>query len=132
AGISVHIMIGELPTLLGISEEQGHILLRLFHIVSRLGETNVYALAIGVGVLAATIGTAQISSRVPGALIGLVAAGLAVALFHLDARGVSVLGALPTHLPTLTLPAFPDTDELGHLVPLALVIAMVCIMQTAA
>jgi MFS superfamily sulfate permease-like transporter len=83
-------------------------------------------------VLAATIVTAQISSRVPGALIGLVAAGLAVALFHLDARGVSVLGALPAHLPTVALPAFPDTDELGHLVPLALVIAMVCIMQTAA
>ena len=82
--------------------------------------------------LAATIVTAQISSRVPGALIGLVAAGLAVALFHLDARGVSVLGALPAHLPKLALPAFPDTTELGHLVPLALVIAMVCIMQTAA
>ena len=33
AGISIHIIIGELPTLLGISEEQGHILLRLVHIV---------------------------------------------------------------------------------------------------
>ncbi len=129
AGISIHIIIGELPTLLGISDEQGHILLQLIHIVGRLGETNVYALAIGVGVLVATIVTARISSRVPGALIGLVAAGLAVALFHLD---VSVLGALPAKLPTLALPAFPDTDELGHLVPLALVIAMVCIMQTAA
>jgi sulfate permease, SulP family len=129
AGISIHIIVGELPTLLGISEEQGHILLQLIHIVGRLGETNVYALAIGVGVLVATIVTARISSRVPGALIGLVAAGLAVALFHLD---VSVLGALPAQLPTLALPAFPDTDELGHLVPLALVIAMVCIMQTAA
>src|SRR5258708_37771516 len=70
--------------------------------------------------------------RVPGALIGLVATGLAVALFYLDASGVSVLGTLPAQLPTLALPAFPDTDELGHLVPLALVIAMVCIMQTAA
>jgi sulfate permease, SulP family len=132
AGISVHIIIGELPTLLGISEEQGHILLRLIHIVGRLGEANIYALAIGVGVLVVTIVTARISPHVPGALIGLVGAGLAVALFHLDASGVAVLGALPAQLPTLALPAFPDTDELGHLVPLALVIAMVCIMQTAA
>src|ERR1700757_4517469 len=52
AGISIHIMIGELPTLLGISDERGHILLQLIHIVGRLGETNIYALAIGVGVLA--------------------------------------------------------------------------------
>ena len=132
AGIAIHIIIGELPTILGISAESGHVLLRLVHIVGRLGQANVYALAIGVGVLAATIGTAQISKRIPGALIGLVAAGLAVALFHLDARGVSVLGALPAHLPTLTLPTFPDPAEWGHLVPLALVIAMVCIMQTAA
>jgi sulfate permease, SulP family len=132
AGISIHIIIGELPILLGLSEEQGHILLRLVHIVGRLGETNVYALAIGAGVLVATLVTAQISPRVPGALIGLVAAGLAVALFHLDARGVSLLGALPAQLPTLAVPAFPDTAELGRLVPLALVIAMVCIMQTAA
>src|SRR6195256_2827734 len=132
AGIAIHIIVGELPALLGIPDEQGHILLQLIHIVGRLGETNVYVLAIGVGVLAATIVTAQISSRVPGALIGLVAAGLAVALFHLDARGGSALRALPAALPTVALPAFPDTDELGHLVPLALVIAMVCIMQTAA
>jgi SulP family sulfate permease len=132
AGISIHIIIGELPTLLGIAEEHGHILLRLVHIVGRLGETNVYALAIGAGVLAATLVTARISPRVPGALIGLVAAGLAVVLFHLDARGVSLLGALPAQLPTLALPALPDANELGHLVPLALVIAMVCIMQTAA
>jgi MFS superfamily sulfate permease-like transporter len=132
AGISVHIIIGELPTLLGISEEQGHIVLRLVHIVGRLGETNVYALAIGTGVLIATMGTARVSPRVPGALIGLVGAGLAVALFNLDTRGVSMLGALPARLPTLAVPALPGLEELGSLVPLALVIAMVCIMQTAA
>jgi SulP family sulfate permease len=132
AGISVHIIIGELPTLLDISEEQGHIVLRLVHIVGRLGETNVYALAIGTGVLIATMGTARVSPRVPGALIGLVGAGLAVALFNLDTRGVSMLGALPARLPTLAVPALPGLEELGSLVPLALVIAMVCIMQTAA
>ena len=38
AGISVHIIVGELPTLLGIPDEQGHFLLRLVHILGRLGE----------------------------------------------------------------------------------------------
>src|SRR5258708_7996362 len=46
AGLSIHIIIGELPTLLGIPDEQGHILPQLVHIVGRLGETNVYALPI--------------------------------------------------------------------------------------
>jgi SulP family sulfate permease len=132
AGISIHIIIGELPTLLGIPEGQGHILLRLVHIAGQLGQTNVYALAIGLGVLSATLVTARISAHIPGALIGLVGAGLAVAVFHLDARGVEMLGALPARLPILALPGLPDIEELGSLVPLALVIAMVCIMQTAA
>ena len=132
AGISIHIIVGELPTLLGISEEKGHLLLRLFHILGRLGEANPYALALGAGVLAVTFGTARISSKVPGALIGVVGAGVVVALFHLQARGVSLLGALPVALPHLALPSLPGAAEFGHLVPLALVVAMVCIMQTSA
>src|SRR5262245_53385913 len=59
-------------------------------------------------------------------------AGIAVALFHLQSRGVSVLGPLSVALPHVALPPIPGVSELGHLVPLALVIAMVCIMQTSA
>jgi sulfate permease, SulP family len=132
AGVSVHIIVGELPTLLGMPEEQGHMLVRLVHILGRFGEANPYPLALGASVLIVTMGTARISSRVPGALIGLIAAGLAVAMFHLDARGVALLGALSVRLPGLVLPALPDVQELSRLVPLALVVAVVCIMQTAA
>src|SRR6516164_9507275 len=99
AGIAIHIMVGELPTLLGISEERGHMLLRLVHILGRLDETNLYTLALGTGVLIVTLGTARISSKVPGALIGVVAAGVAVALFHLQSRGVSLLEPLHVELP---------------------------------
>jgi sulfate permease, SulP family len=132
AGISIHIIVGELPALLGVSEEQGHMLVRLVHVLGRIGEANPYTVALGAGVLVVTIATAQISHRVPGALIGLVGAGLAVALFHLEARGVSVVGALSVPPPRFTLPVVPGIGEWSQLVPLALVVAMVCIMQTAA
>ena len=132
AGISVHIIVAELPTLLGIPEERGHLLLRLFHILGRLEETNPYTLVLGAGVLAVTLGTAKISAKIPGALIGIVAAGIAVALLHLQTRGVSLLDPLSIELPRLELPSLPDARELGHLVPLALIVAMVCIMQTSA
>jgi sulfate permease, SulP family len=65
-------------------------------------------------------------------VFSLVGAGVAVALFHLDARGVSVVGALSVPLPRLALPVLPGIGELTQLVPLALVVTMVCIMQTAA
>jgi sulfate permease, SulP family len=132
AGISIHIIVGELPTLLGIPEPRGHLFSRLGHILGALGNTNPYALALGAGVLAVTLGTAKISSRIPGAFIGLIGAGIAVAVFHLQNRGVNVLGALSVELPHLGLPSLPGAREIGQLVPLALVVAMVCIMQTSA
>ncbi len=132
AGISVHIIAGELPSLFGIAEEAGPVLLRLVHSVGRVGAANPYALGLGAGVLIVTIGTSWLSPRVPGALIGLVGAGLAVALFHLGEHGVGLLGAVSVPLPRLALPAPPDLATLGHMVQLALVVAMVCIMQTAA
>jgi SulP family sulfate permease len=132
AGISIHIIAGELPDLLGVPGGQGHMLLRLVDILRRIGDANPYTLALGAGVLIVTLVTAQISHRVPGALIALVGSGLAVAVFHLEARGVSVVGALSVPPPHLALPVMPAFGELTQLVPLALVVAMVCIMQTAA
>jgi SulP family sulfate permease len=132
AGISVHIIITELPTLLGVAETKGHLLVRLAQALGDIGQANPYTFALGVGVLVVTMATAQISHRIPGALIGLVGAGLAVALFHLDARGVGVVGALAVPAPHFALPAVQGIAELSRLVPLALVVAMVCIMQTSA
>src|SRR6516225_1195837 len=54
AGIAIHIIVGELPTLLGLPEVRGHVLARLFHILGRLGEANPYAFAVGGGVLVIT------------------------------------------------------------------------------
>jgi MFS superfamily sulfate permease-like transporter len=39
---------------------------------------------------------------------------------------------LSVELPHVTLPSLPSAHDIGQLVPLALVVAMVCIMQTAA
>ena len=67
---------------------------RLIHILGHVGDTNLYALALGAGVLVVTLGTASISFKIPGAFFGLLGGGIAVALFHLQSRGVNVLGAL--------------------------------------
>src|SRR5262249_34898981 len=75
---------------------------------------------------------AKISSKIPGAFVGIVLAGIAVALFQLQTHGVSLLNPLSVELPGLELPSVPGTREFAHLVPLALIVAMVCIMQTSA
>ncbi|MDM0018155.1 SulP family inorganic anion transporter [Variovorax saccharolyticus] len=132
AGIAVHIAVGELPTLLGVPDEKGHLLPRLVHVIGQLPQANPLALALGVGVLGVTLAASRLGPRIPGALIGLVGAGVVTASFHLETRGVSVLGPLAVTLPQLALPALPGIEEFGRMVQLALVVAMVCVMQTAA
>jgi MFS superfamily sulfate permease-like transporter len=132
AGISVHIIVGELHILLGVADSSGHLIARLIDILARLGEANPFTLALGLGVLAVTMASARISSRIPGALIALVGAGTAVAVFNLGGHGVSLLGPLTVPLPHLVIPQAPAIPELSRMLELALVIAMVCIMQTAA
>ena len=73
----------------------------------------------------------QLNRRIPGALIGLAASGFAVWQLALERHGVSVLGALPIAPPAMTL-ALPSWSEFTRLLPLSLIVALVCMMQTAA
>ena len=59
---------------------------------------------IGFGVLAVVAGSEAVSAKIPGALIGLVAATAAVIWAGLESKGVSVVGTVPATLPT---PSFP-------------------------
>lgn len=131
AGIAIHIIVSQLPGLLGLPAESGETLRRVGEIVSSLHLTNPYSLALGFGVFAIVFVSERISARIPGALIGVVLATAAVIIFGLADRGVAVLGALPNGLPRAGLPLVSLGDARA-LVPLALLIAIVVMVQTAA
>ena len=131
AGISVHIIVGQLPLLMGIDAPHGHLITRLTEILHQLPNANLYPVVISIGVLVGTLLAEKISARVPGALIGLVASGLVVWLWGLQNRGVAVLGALPIASPTITL-ALPTWNEFNSLLPISLIVALICMMQTSA
>ena len=99
AGIAIHIIVSQLPGLLGLPAESGETLRRVGEIAANLHLTNPYSLALGLGVFAIVFLAERVSARIPGALIGLVLATLAVVVFGLADRGVAVLGALPNGLP---------------------------------
>jgi sulfate permease, SulP family len=131
AGISVHIIVGQLPTILGLEVPRGPRINEAAAILLRLPETQPAPLLIGLGVLAVIILNERRSARIPGALIGLFASGLAVWQFALRDHGVAVLGALPVALPSPSL-ELPTLNEIAHLLPVSLAVALICIMQTAA
>jgi len=131
AGIAVHIVVGQLPSVLGVPDTQGRLAARFVQILHRLPDANPYALGIGLFVLVTTQATERVAKRLPGALLALMAVGVATAALHLERHGVDVLGALPATLPRIALP----TTKLGNALlisPLALIVALVCMMQTAA
>jgi SulP family sulfate permease len=131
AGISVHILISQLPAVLGLPTPSGATLQRLAVMVGHLNQANLFTLVIGLGVLAITAASERISARIPGALIGLALASVAVVLLGLESRGVSVLGAVAVAPPTLSIPEI-SVSHLTGLVSLSLIIAIVVMVQTAA
>jgi MFS superfamily sulfate permease-like transporter len=130
AGISTHIVLGQLPLVLGVPAGSGAPLVRLVAIVREMPHANPFTVVIGVAVFATTVAAERWNSRIPGALLGLALAGTAVAVWHLEAHGVAVLGALPLRLPRVAF-ALADVRAALQTVPVALIVALVCMVQTA-
>jgi sulfate permease, SulP family len=131
AGISVHILVSQMPGVLGLPSPGGPMLERIAVLARHLGETNIYTVSIGFGVLAVVAGSEAVSARIPGALIGLIAATLAVIWADLERKGVSVVGTVPGTLPAPSLPEIPP-ERWARLLPLSFLIAIVVMVQTAA
>jgi high affinity sulfate transporter 1 len=107
AGLAIVILIGQLPKLFGFSTDADGLVGEVVAFVQGLGETNPWALGIGLLSLAVILGLKVLSPRTPGILIAVVVAiGLSVVL-DLAARGVSVIGVLPQGFP---VPAFPAVE----------------------
>lgn len=131
AGISIHIVISQLPDLLGLPSGSGDVFHRLASIYAEAGQINPFSAVLGVGVFLAVLVGERISPRAPAALIALLAATAAVTLFDLPKRGVAVVGTLPKALPELSVPAVA-LEDMRTLVPMALLISLIIMVQTAA
>ena len=127
-GIAAHIVVSQLPSIFGIARGTGDLASQVVVIATNLSRLNPFSSVIGLGVFATMLLAERISARIPGALIGIALAVLVVVTFDLERRGVPVLGALPGGLPR---PALPTLDLLRPLTPLALIVTLVIMMQTA-
>jgi SulP family sulfate permease len=131
AGIACHIVISQLPFILGIAAPGGSLLQGFVTIAGKLGESNPVSLLLGLAVFETTILAERISPRIPGALLGITAAAAAVYWFGLEGDGVAVLGQMAGELPHLHVPSIAFA-ELLQTAPLAFVVAAIIMVQTAA
>jgi high affinity sulfate transporter 1 len=131
-GIALTVMLSQIPKLLGFSIESRGPLRDMWSIAQAVldGKTNVVALAIGAATLGAILLLKRFP-RVPGILLAVVGATLAVALFDLGARdAVAILGVMPHGLPLPTLPLI-DLDDLGPVATGGIAVALVSFADTS-
>ncbi len=130
-GVALIIVAHQLPDFFGLPPTAGSNQNRVGYVLTHLGQTNGWALAIGLGVLALLVVAERIDRRIPGALIGMVLSTALVAALDLEAHGVPVLGTIKTGAPHLGLSGL-SWSTVQSLAPLAAVVALVVVTQTAA
>ena len=127
AGIAIHIVVSQLPALLAIPGGGSTFLGAIASLARNIGQLNPHALVIGGFVFAAITASEKVDRRFPGALVAMALAAMAVMLFGWN---VPVLGVI--HPPAF-MPALPAVTlaDFTHLLPTALIVTLVVMIQTA-
>jgi high affinity sulfate transporter 1 len=117
-------IIGQVPHLLGISGTSGNFFTKLWYALNHLSEARLAPGLTGLLSLALMLLLRRFAGRVPAALVVLVVATIAVSLLGGEARGVDVVGSLPSGLPRFIVPQV-DLTTLQELALAALAIVLV-------
>jgi high affinity sulfate transporter 1 len=131
-GIALTVLLSQTPKLLGFSIESTDPVHDVVAIVRAVldGKTNRTALAVGGSTLAAIL-LLKPYKRIPGILIGVIAATVVVGTLGLEqSAGIKVLGPLPQGLPSFALPAISLSD-LQAVVIAGCAVAMVAFADTS-
>jgi SulP family sulfate permease len=131
AGVAVHILVSQAPVLMGVASPPGTTIEKIGALANEAGAANPATLLIGFGVFAAMLVAERISARIPGALLAIVVATLFSSVLGLEGRGVEALGVLPSQGLSFAMPHV-SFAEFSRLLPIALIVALVVMVQTAA
>ncbi len=129
AGAAVLIAASQLRHFLGLPLPSGESLLHTLALLVRsLDHINPYSAAIAVLTLVTATVVRRLRHRWPAMLIGLVVGSIACLVVDGPRHGVALVGALPGHLPPLSVPDF-SFYTLRELVPGAMAVAMLGLIE---
>ncbi len=104
-GIAASIIVGQMGKLFGIKINESDFIPTLYSLLSRIRETNLWALGVGLGTLVCLILLKRFVPRAPAALIAIVAAAVGLLLIGGTSHGVTLVGKLPAGLPHIAMPS---------------------------
>lgn len=130
AGAGVLISVNQLRHLMRIDADSSPVFFETVrNVAAGAGDVHLASLSLGLGTATVIVLVRRLRPKWPAALMGMIAAAVAVWALGLDDRGVRVLGRLPRSLPPLAdLPLF-DGEMLFRLAPGALAIAAIGLVE---
>ncbi len=124
--------LSQLKHLMGVDIPRSHFVHEiLIDAVSKIGETNLVTLLVGLGGIVLILWLKKSKPALPAHLFAVLLSVLAVWMLDLDSMGVDIVGEIPSGLPAFAVPAF-DYEHFRALIPAALVIAVVSFMESIA
>ena len=103
-GAALILMASQLNKLFGVTLNENDFFPRLLELSTKLDQTHVTTLTIGLISLVMLITMRRLAPRIPGALVVCAGAIIASTLLGLQQKGVAVVGEFPGGLPRLSFP----------------------------
>ncbi|MCR8694791.1 SulP family inorganic anion transporter [Rhodococcus pyridinivorans] len=129
--IAIIVIVGQLPFLLGTSDDESGVVAEVLDIVDDVFEDGVEpaGFLLGIGTLAVILVLQKVVPRIPAVLVAVLVASAAVAVFGLTDR-VEMVGALPSGIPAPVLGGIERGDVIELFVP-AVAVAVIAFADTA-
>lgn len=130
-GVGIQVAISQLPGLLDLKDGGHQPVQQILAAIEGLPHANPLAIGISIAVLMTIQLCERFIPKFPGALLAVVVAIFASWQFNFASHGVSIVGTVPSGLPSFGLPAV-DLSEIPQVLGIALSCCIVIVAQSAA
>ncbi|HMT20239.1 MAG TPA: SulP family inorganic anion transporter [Promineifilum sp.] len=109
-GFGIGLIVDQTPKILGVPKASGSYFQVLIGVINSLPETSIPTLIVGVLSIILLLIFRRFMPKLPRTIIVVVLGILASALLGLENYGISIVGPIPTGLPSLTWPTLPPAS----------------------
>jgi sulfate permease, SulP family len=128
-GLSLTIIIGQVPKLLGVEKGEGNFFNQLWQILTQLNQTNFMVLALSIVAIIVMFVLEARFRKLPAVLLLFVVGIVAAYFLNWETRGVQLVGYIPAGLPAFSIPTL-DPSLIFSVIPICIGIAFVCFSET--
>ena len=137
-GVGIQVAIGQVGGMLGIPKQTAGVpffsndLIEFFKTLGHIGQASWSTALVSASVLAVLIVFERWIKAIPGGLVAVVGAIVASWALDLQTHGVSILGPVPSGLPSIGLPSGVSWHDAAQLLAAAVSMFLVILAQSAA